>query len=106
MGASIIHAKHNFHLSGYGRRDAGRVAGITRHNTHKKTMKTPKCTNANRHSWAPTGGCAENPGYVGIGGAAIRYSERCSFCGMERTKVIGDNINSCGNKNHGFRYSA
>lgn len=66
-------------------------------------MKTPKCTNS-RHSWKPVGGCKENPGYWGIGGSAIAYGEKCRHCGMERSRVFGD-VNKCGNRNHGWRYS-
>ena len=63
---------------------------------------TPKCTQT-RHSWKPNGGCKENPGYMGIGGAAICYSEICKYCEMIRQKVFGD-VNRYGNRNHGFRY--
>lgn len=56
-----------------------------------------------RHSWKPHGGVKENPGYYGIGGAAICYTERCD-CGVQRQKVFGD-VNESGNRNHGWRYS-
>ena len=67
-------------------------------------MKTPKCNVRTRHHWQPVGGCRENPGYMGIGGAAISYVERCSHCGVERSKVFGD-LNERGNRNHGWRYT-
>jgi hypothetical protein len=67
-------------------------------------MNIPKCDSATRHRWKPVGGVKENPGYFGIGGAAIRYTEQCNHCGMERSKVFGD-VNQSGNRNHGFRYN-
>jgi hypothetical protein len=67
-------------------------------------MKVPKCDAGGRHSWKPVGGCKENPGYWGIGGSAVVYTEQCRHCGMSRTKVFGD-INRYGNRNHGFRYT-
>lgn len=63
----------------------------------------PKCSKS-RHRWQPVGGVKENPGYMGIGGAAISYTERCRHCGCERNKVFGD-VNQSGNRNHGWRYS-
>jgi hypothetical protein len=66
-------------------------------------MKVPKCDKT-RHAWRPKGGCKENPGYWGIGGSAVVYTEQCRHCGMSRTKVFGD-INRYGNRNHGFRYT-
>lgn len=67
-------------------------------------MKTPTCSVAKRHSWKPVGGCRENPGYMGIGGTAICYSETCVHCHVNRSKVFGD-ININGNRNCGFRYN-
>ena len=60
------------------------------------------CTES-RHKWTPTGGCKENPGYVGIGAAAISYTECCARCGARRQKVIGDV--DVPTRNHGWRYS-
>jgi hypothetical protein len=65
--------------------------------------KTPNCTKP-RHSFKPYGGLKENPGYFSIGGTALKVVERCSYCGCERSKVIGDR-NACGNRNHGWRYT-
>ncbi len=65
-------------------------------------MKTPKCI-MTRHSWYRQGGCRENPGVWGIGGAAIQISETCRHCGLGRSKIVGD-VNECGNRNHGWRY--
>ncbi len=62
-----------------------------------------KCKNGTRHKWTRSGGCRENPGVWGIGGAAISITEMCAHCGVERSKVVGD-VNKCGNRNHGWRY--
>jgi hypothetical protein len=67
-------------------------------------MAIPKCTESNRHRWKPIGGLKENPGYYGIGGAAIQYTESCIHCNMDRSKIFGD-VNQHGNRNRGFRYS-
>jgi hypothetical protein len=66
-------------------------------------MKSIKCTAA-RHSWAPVGGCRENPGYMSVGGAAIQYTEKCRHCGVKRNRISGD-VSKCANKNHGWRYA-
>ncbi len=66
-------------------------------------MKTPTCT-SKRHSWQPIGGCRENPGYVGLGGTALSYTERCRHCGLQRRRVVGD-LNPSGTLNHRWRYA-
>jgi hypothetical protein len=75
-------------------------------------MATPKCTGSYdpevsrgpQHSWERMGGCEENPGFGGIGGAAIQSVETCRRCGMTRSKIFGD-VNRAGNRNHGWRYT-
>lgn len=64
----------------------------------------PTCHPNGHHRWGRIGGCQENPGFVGIGGSAIRETQRCSRCGMTRRRVFGD-VNACGNRNHGWRYT-
>lgn len=66
-------------------------------------MTRPNCTKT-RHRWYPVGGVKENPGYMGIGGAAICYTERCQHCRVQRQRVFGD-VNQNGNRNHGWRYT-
>lgn len=66
------------------------------------SSKMPKCTET-RHSWTRSGGCRENPGVWGIGGAAISITETCEHCGCERTKVVGDVDKP--SRNHGWRYT-
>lgn len=48
----------------------------------------PDCT----HHWTSEGegGCDENPGVWGIGGAAVLIREHCSVCGIIRETVTGD----------------
>ncbi len=55
-----------------------------------------------RHKWQNIGGCRENPGIMGIGGAAIRHTQQCTECQRTRSRVFGD-VNVCGNRNHGWR---
>ena len=47
-----------------------------------------------RHSWVATmsveGGCRENPGVWGIGGAAISLRQHCKRCGQGRRRIVGD----------------
>lgn len=57
-----------------------------------------------RHRWhrpESLGGCRENPGVWGIGGAAIRIVEECARCGIRRGCVIGDVDKP--SRNHGWR---
>jgi len=53
--------------------------------------KEPECTEA-EHDWRghPDIGLAENPGCMGIGGAAIRQTDICLHCGMLRITIAGD----------------
>jgi hypothetical protein len=67
-------------------------------------MNHPSCTARARHKFEPAGGSSENPGHVGIGGLAIRYTEQCAWCGCRRWKVFGD-ANKTDNRNHGWRYA-
>lgn len=53
------------------------------------------------HKWERKGGCSENPGVWGIGGAAIAIVETCSRCGARREKIIGDVDRP--SRNHGWR---
>lgn len=55
-----------------------------------------------RHTWKDFGGIKENPGIMGIGGAAIRHSQICKKCNVTRSRVFGD-VNQCGNRNHGWK---
>jgi hypothetical protein len=59
-------------------------------------------TDCKRHKWTRKGGCKENPGVWGIGGAAISITETCERCNMVRDKVTGD-VEKNGNRNHGGR---
>lgn len=69
-------------------------------------MKNTRCRTASgRHAWtAAPGGCKENPGVWGIGGAAILFRHVCSRCGAERESVVGD-VDSP-SRNHGWRITA
>ena len=44
------------------------------------------------HEWSSEGegGCDENPGVFGIGGAAISIREHCVKCGLRRCSITGD----------------
>lgn len=50
-------------------------------------MKHGTCT---RHAWVNSGGCRENPGFFGVGGAAIAQRQKCRRCGAERKRIFGD----------------
>lgn len=69
-----------------------------------KGRDMPMCFGDN-HKWTPAGGCKENPGYYGVGGSAIMYSEVCEHCKTERSRIFGDKSAS-GNRNRGWRYDA
>ena len=62
-------------------------------------MNTSTCK---RHKWKDFGGIKENPGIMGIGGAAICHSQKCEKCDTVRQRVFGD-VNKCGNRNHGWK---
>ena len=55
------------------------------------------------HKWAKIGGCPENPGVWGAGGAAIQITETCTRCGSTRTKIIGDVGHP--SRNHSWDYA-
>jgi hypothetical protein len=65
----------------------------------KHSLKTADCD----HVWIKVGGCKENPGVWGVGGAAIQVTETCETCGSTRTKIIGD-VGSP-SRNHGWDYA-
>jgi hypothetical protein len=61
-----------------------------------------------KHRWTANyeveGGCRENPGVWGIGGAAIAIREHCVHCGSVRRRVVGDVDTPT--RNHGWRYES
>lgn len=67
------------------------------------TPKEPDCDHDHyEHEWSSEGegGCDQNPGVWGIGGAAILVREHCIHCGVIREEITGDtNPPNCGNRN-------
>ena len=53
-----------------------------------------------RHKWVGVGGCKENPGVMGIGGAAIAEVQECARCHARRSRVFGDVDRR---RNHGWQ---
>ena len=60
----------------------------------------PECEHDDGHDWRrQLGGCDENPGVWGVGGAAIAIGDVCLHCGLVRQTITGDtNPPNAGNR--------